>query len=428
MSKRIRDNFDIRIKEPIDIRFTGDNVNVTTPYEGLIKFQNSDKRFYGFVDGVFKDLFRSDLYVNVKYFGAKGDGTTDDTQAFNNAISYQQSNGGVLLIPYGTYIINSPLIFSSTVHILGVNMPTLKLKTGFTGANASLIYLNNVNNVSIINIKIDGNRSNITQPFGGILGFKCNYTKIENVDVINSAGIGIGFSNSKYTTLRYCRVTYTGNSKPGIWFDADLGGEYLNSYTVIDNCEASFSDLDGFLINVNNIKIINCIGNNNGVFPNNGALGAAGLYSDTERKNVIVENCTFSNNTEYGISMPMNFSSISNCICDSNYLSGITLRTNSNNVNIKGCICTTNGVSDTTANPTFWTKDGITIDACSFIIITNCITVGNKKYGIAHTNTASSNGIIVTSNNLKYNTTDDANIGASYPSQNITNLIYTNNY
>jgi hypothetical protein len=35
MSKRIRDNFNVRIKKPIDTRFTADSVNnIELPYEG----------------------------------------------------------------------------------------------------------------------------------------------------------------------------------------------------------------------------------------------------------------------------------------------------------------------------------------------------------------------------------------------------------
>ncbi|GAA3406125.1 right-handed parallel beta-helix repeat-containing protein [Paenibacillus hodogayensis] len=43
-------------------------------------------------------------YVDVKWFGAKGDGVTDDTEAINRAIG----NGGVTVhIPPGTYVINA---------------------------------------------------------------------------------------------------------------------------------------------------------------------------------------------------------------------------------------------------------------------------------------------------------------------------------
>ena len=49
--------------------------------------------------------------VSVKDFGAKGDGSTDDTAAFRAAI---QTNKPVF-VPFGTYCINSPVITEAEV-------------------------------------------------------------------------------------------------------------------------------------------------------------------------------------------------------------------------------------------------------------------------------------------------------------------------
>jgi hypothetical protein len=45
--------------------------------------------------------------VNVKYFGAKGDGVTDDTTAIQNAVNSLTSRGSVLVIPSGVYLIST---------------------------------------------------------------------------------------------------------------------------------------------------------------------------------------------------------------------------------------------------------------------------------------------------------------------------------
>lgn len=54
--------------------------------------------------------------INVKDFGAKGDGKTDDTQAIQNAIDKAKlrNSGGVLYLPAGHYLISKTLILDRT--------------------------------------------------------------------------------------------------------------------------------------------------------------------------------------------------------------------------------------------------------------------------------------------------------------------------
>ena len=62
-------------------------------------------------------------YVNVKTYGAVGDGETDDTAAFNEALkSLADAGGGTCLVPKGTYLISASGITSrvkSHVHVVG---------------------------------------------------------------------------------------------------------------------------------------------------------------------------------------------------------------------------------------------------------------------------------------------------------------------
>lgn len=64
---------------------------------------------------------RLDDYLSVKAFGAKGDGATDDTQAFKDALASAVTSGGAhLLIPDGTYVISEALSVSGVgVSIVG---------------------------------------------------------------------------------------------------------------------------------------------------------------------------------------------------------------------------------------------------------------------------------------------------------------------
>jgi len=59
--------------------------------------------------------------VNVKWFGAVGDGVTDDTVAMQKAID-SLPNGGEVFIPAGSFKINSPLILTSTTDASGIKL------------------------------------------------------------------------------------------------------------------------------------------------------------------------------------------------------------------------------------------------------------------------------------------------------------------
>lgn len=56
--------------------------------------------------------------VSVVSFGAIGDGVTDNTSAFQNAINSVCTTGGILQIPNGTFILNGPLTIDDTLATL----------------------------------------------------------------------------------------------------------------------------------------------------------------------------------------------------------------------------------------------------------------------------------------------------------------------
>ena len=62
-------------------------------------------------------------YINVKAYGAVGDGVTDDTQAFASAISQLGVKGNTVFIPNGVYKLTKTLVIKkSNVSIIGESM------------------------------------------------------------------------------------------------------------------------------------------------------------------------------------------------------------------------------------------------------------------------------------------------------------------
>ena len=69
---------------------------------------------------------------NVKNYGAKGDGVTDDRTALFDADAAVPSTGGDIYLPPGTYLVNSNLTFSAKSRLLFANGAMLKVATGVT--------------------------------------------------------------------------------------------------------------------------------------------------------------------------------------------------------------------------------------------------------------------------------------------------------
>ncbi|WPH03444.1 Hypothetical protein R9X50_00632400 [Acrodontium crateriforme] len=84
-------------------------------------------------------------FRNVKDFGAKGDGSTDDTAAINNALSSGTRCGqgcnsstispAIVYFPAGTYMVSKPLVQYYYTQMIGdpTNLPTIKGTSGFQG-------------------------------------------------------------------------------------------------------------------------------------------------------------------------------------------------------------------------------------------------------------------------------------------------------
>jgi hypothetical protein len=124
MSKRLRDNFDLRSKIPLDKRTKVQNLNsIDLPYEGLITYQKQDKKFY-YYDEEEKpvDLFYK-IRINAKEFGCVGNGLNDDTEPLSNLIDFIIENGGgALYIPTGIYKISSKIIKQISLTNVGIKI------------------------------------------------------------------------------------------------------------------------------------------------------------------------------------------------------------------------------------------------------------------------------------------------------------------
>lgn len=116
----------------------------------------------------FKRLYRKlrgfSCEVNVKHFGAKGDGTTDDTKALQAAIDALPPEGGVLVIPLGVYLVSATLHVKDrrSTQMIGCGFGHLGLKSGtilkWEGkCGGTLLHLNGFSQSSVERLALDGN-------------------------------------------------------------------------------------------------------------------------------------------------------------------------------------------------------------------------------------------------------------------------------
>lgn len=159
----------------------------------------------------------ADMTTNVKNFGAKGDGITDDTTAIQNAINFIKNSSYIseLYFPPGEYVITSPLLIDFALNVKGIfctrdnEKGTMILdRTDINSATPFITYQfgtntnaldNRIWGVTIKDIKIVGN----TGKHDAIHMVKTGWDMhLENVYITDFLGSGI-----------YCDAVFDGTFK-----------------------------------------------------------------------------------------------------------------------------------------------------------------------------------------------------------------------
>ncbi|TBU39254.1 beta-1,3-glucanase [Dichomitus squalens] len=161
------------------------------------------------------------VFRNVKNFGAKGDGVTDDTAAINAAISSGNRCGNgcgqssvspaVVYFPAGTYLVSSPVISYYYTQLIGdaKHVPTIIASANFQG-------------IAIIDAD-PGWYVNQNNFYHSIRNFILDTSRIP----ASTSGTGIHWQVSQATSLInivFQMSTAAGNAHQGIWMENGSGG------------------------------------------------------------------------------------------------------------------------------------------------------------------------------------------------------------
>ena len=193
-----------------------------------------------FLTACFTPVFAS-ASVDVKSFGAKGDGVSDDTRAIQDAIESCRAEGGEIVFPAGTYLISSLLFdtdnssISSSLHVYSGQ--TLRFEKGavlrrgdasvnhilFTHNEPDAEGYDGCRDISIVGAVVDENAS---------LGTNCtafNVSHAQEVRISDCEFYGasgswhsIEINSSRYVYVRNCFFHDNSNSED-LQIDAALG-------------------------------------------------------------------------------------------------------------------------------------------------------------------------------------------------------------
>ena len=340
--------------------------------------------FITYVSPVFSQTV---LTKSIKLFGAKGDGKTNDTDAFFKAAAFfnQRGGNGTLVIPRGTYIVGKQRHNDGT-------------SNGYAYTSDNILDFKNINNLVIEGLKGSVIQYAANLKFGSFdpvteQKFDSNSRVAPVIKYAAVVGNCIALNNCRNVTIK--SLTLNGNNKAiqfgGVYGDIGIqlthSGVFIqNSHAVtVDNITADYFGLDG--IGVSNV-------------------------ASTEPDDINISNCNFEYNCRQGLSwVGGNNLSVKNCQFNhtgrSGYHSapcaGVDIEAEINKINggrfdncqfidNYGCGLVTGGgvTSDCTFNNcTFWgtTNWSVWVTAPSFTF-TGCKIYGSIVHGINTVNDA----------------------------------------
>lgn len=176
---------------------------------------------------------------NVRAYGARGDGTTDDLAAINAAIVAANAStyGGQVYIPPGTYRISMTGLTGairpkSNVYLVGAGRGLTTLLIDDSGGGTDGLG-NNINNGStydaLDNFHVRGitfrGRADISRtgsPKAQLIRIKGRNLSFEDCEFIYSRNMGIVITQSQRVTIRKCRVFRTISDGIAVWDSSDV--------------------------------------------------------------------------------------------------------------------------------------------------------------------------------------------------------------
>lgn len=225
--------------------------------------------------------------LNVKDYGATGDGTTDDTAAISAAMSAARQDGSIrtVYIPTGKYLISGSIDISGLV-ITGDRKGYLNSQGTIISSPSVPVAFNQVSTAA----------SNITMHISGIrfenavtairLSYSV-YSTVSDVSVINSTGPSIVLGDNSIIGPMWCKFDNVHASTTGDQAALRLGGDQWCNNNSFHNC-----DFKGEVVGVEVAVAGNGYGAINNTFSNTEIRGnSVGLKLSSLNHGTVLEDC-----------------------------------------------------------------------------------------------------------------------------------------
>lgn len=248
------------------------------------------------------------VYVTPEEFGAVGDGTTDDSTAFNACIAKANETGKYVLLSNKTYLIGNTLMDNADTNIIGINTVIILDNNTFTKQIVNCVFSNitfkrtvrsdlpltenffssQFKHCNFVDINyLFKNISPRINTLEHLLLDECNLQNTQLISVTNQFN-GVVYSINK--TLFYYDEDYKQRT-------AIISG-YIGGKFIFNNCTFSKFEPDGIIElfgSLDNFEFNNCYihtydNANTFILPN---------ISSVEKQQITFNNCDISNNNKY---------------------------------------------------------------------------------------------------------------------------------
>lgn len=349
----------------------------------------------------------------------------DASTVINNAISATSiAGGGIVGLKEGNYSITASVVMLDNVVLQGEGWSTILTLAANT--NINVITATSQTNLTIRDLKIDGNKANQTILSSGIYFHTVTDINITNVNIFDFLYEGILIRNSSDGIIAHCEIStvdfdaiclwgpVTNFRVNGCYCHDPTGRQTIHSYGSAGNrntdIEITNCETVGLLLEYTDYATVsNCISHGD-------SMNGIDIGSVTS---CAISNCVCYDNGWSGINVEKNTSvdvAITGCICYGNGTNGISICDGATKVAIVGCICAGNGYSGIKLAPgcnmvtitgcqcrDSVDYDGIEIDACEDVIMTGNVIRDNNRYGVHAYNVSNYN--ILVGNSLRGNGT-----------------------